>query len=287
MTLGFIGLGVMGEPMCRNLAARSDEAVHAFDRAPEPLARLAQHGVTACGSAEALAEACDTVFLALPSGAHVQAVCAALLPRARAGFTVVDCGTSPVALTRALAADFAAAGADYADAPIARTRQAAEDGTLSIMVGADPAVFAGIRPLLACMASDITHCGAIGAGQIAKIMNNMVLVQTVAALCEALAVARAAGMDGRVLLDTLAKGSADSFALRNHAMKAVLPGAFPERAFSAEYALKDIGYALDLARDAGLAVPGAERAAALLRAAIARGDGALYWPVISRVIGLA
>lgn len=94
-------------------------------------------------------------------------------------------------------------------------------------------------------------------------------------------------MDGAILLDTLAKGSADSFALRNHTTRAVLPGVFPERAFSAEYALKDIGYALDLARDAGLAVPGAERAAALLRAAIARGDGALYWPVINRVIDQA
>lgn len=287
MSIGFVGLGVMGEPMCRNLAARSGVSVRAFDRAPEPLARLATHDVTACDSLEALADASDIVFLALPSGVQVQQVCAALLSRARAGFTVVDCGTSPVALTCALAADFAAAGADYADAPIARTRQAAEDGTLSIMVGADSAVFARIRPLLACMASDITHCGGVGTGQIAKIMNNMVLVQTVAALCEALAVAGAAGMDGAVLLDTLAKGSADSFALRNHAMKAVLPGVFPERAFSAEYALKDIGYALDLARDAGLAVPGAERAAALLRAAIARGDGALYWPVISRVIDRA
>jgi len=137
------------------------------------------------------------------------------------------------------------------------------------------------------MASDITHCGGVGTGQVAKIMNNLVLVQTVAALCEALAIAGAAGMDGVVLLDTLAKGSADSFALRNHAVKAVVPGVFPARAFSAEYALKDIGYALDLARDAGLGAPGAERAATLLRAVIARGDGALYWPVISRVIGLA
>jgi 3-hydroxyisobutyrate dehydrogenase-like beta-hydroxyacid dehydrogenase len=284
MTIGFIGLGVMGEPMCRNLALKSGIEVRAYDRQAEPLARLSEHGVMRCDNIAALAAACDTVFFALPSGAHVQSICVELLPHARPGFTVVDCGTSPVALTRTLAEAFAERGADYADAPIARTRQAAEAGTLSIMVGASPEVFERIRPALACMASDITHCGPVGHGQVAKIMNNMVLVQTVAALCEALTVARAAGMEGGMLLDALSKGSADSFALRNHAARAVVPAAFPERAFSVEYALKDIGYALELAADAGLSIQGAERGAALLRAAIARGDGALYWPVISRVI---
>jgi len=91
-------------------------------------------------------------------------------------------------------------------------------------------------------------------------------------------------MDGQVLFETLAKGSADSFALRNHGMKAVLPGVFPERAFSTEYALKDLGYALDLGAETGMTLPGAELAAGILRQAIADGDGDLYWPVISRVI---
>ena len=91
------------------------------------------------------------------------------------------------------------------------------------------------------MASEVTHCGAAGAGQAVKILNNMVLFQTVVALAEALAIARAQGVDGKVLFETLTKGSADSFALRNHGMKAMLPGVFPERAFSTEYALKDLG----------------------------------------------
>ena len=172
----------------------------------------------------------------------------------------------------------------YADAPVARTRQAAEDGTLSVMVGADAATFAAIRPHLACFASEITHCGAVGAGQIAKIMNNMVLIQTVVALGEALAVARRAGMDGKVLFETLTRGSADSFALRNHGLKAIIPDAFPERAFSAAYALKDLRYALDLAREAGLDLASARRAEQLLEEAIAAGWGDLYWPVLSRVI---
>jgi 3-hydroxyisobutyrate dehydrogenase-like beta-hydroxyacid dehydrogenase len=182
---------------------------------------------------------------------------------------------------------FVAKGVRYADAPVARTRQAAEAGALSVMVGADAATFAAIRPLLACFAAEITHCGAVGAGQVVKILNNMVLFQTVVALSEALAVARRSGVDGEVLFDTLAKGSADSFALRNHGMRAMLPAEFPERAFAAEYALKDLGYALDLAAAGGLRLAGAEVAGTLLREAIARGYGKQYWPVLSRVVDAA
>jgi 3-hydroxyisobutyrate dehydrogenase-like beta-hydroxyacid dehydrogenase len=285
--IGFIGLGVMGEPMCRNLAVRSGRSVVAYDIAAEPLGRLRTSGVLAADSIRELAAACDVIFLALPSGRHVDGVCrgdAGLLTCATPGTLIIDCGTSPVALTRELAAAFAVKGVHFADAPIARTRQAAEDGTLSIMVGADNDVFRRLQPLLAMMASDVTHCGPVGSGQIAKIMNNMVLVQTVVALSEAAAVAQRAGLAPQVLFETLMKGSADSFALRNHGMKAIVPGAFPERAFSAAYALKDLSYALQLAEAGGLELPGAENAAAMLKKAIAAGDGDLYWPVISRRI---
>jgi 3-hydroxyisobutyrate dehydrogenase-like beta-hydroxyacid dehydrogenase len=287
MTIGFIGLGVMGEPMCRNLAVKQDAPVTGFDQSAAPLERLAAHGVGAASSLPALVHGSDIIFLALPSGKHVEAVVQGvegLLAQGRAGQLVVDLGTSPVGLTREFATEFAAKGMRYADAPIARTRQAAEAGTLSIMVGADEATFADIRPLLACLATDITHCGPVGAGQIAKIMNNMVLIQTVIGLSEALAVARRAGLDGAVLFETLAKGSADSFALRNHGMKAIVPGQFPERAFSAEYALKDLGYALELAREVGLDLRSAGLADELLKETISKGYGAQYWPVVSRVI---
>jgi hypothetical protein len=227
------------------------------------------------------------IFLALPSGKEVEAVCAGpegLLAATRHGQAVVDLGTSPVGLTRALGARFAEKGVAYADAPVARTRQAAEQGTLSTMVGADDATFARIRPLLVCFASDITHCGAVGAGQIVKIMNNMVLIETVVALSEALALARRAGMDGGLLFETLTKGSADSFALRNHGLKAIIPDDFPQRAFSTEYALKDLGYALALAEEVGVALPAARVAETRLKAAIAQGHGELYWPVVSRIV---
>src|SRR5947209_10587316 len=137
-TIGFIGVGIMGEPICRNLATKSGQRVLALDREPAPLQRLKAAGVEAADSIAALAGACDILFMALPSGKHVESVCAGedgLLAHARAGQILVDLGTSPVDLTRRLATQFAEKGARYADAPIARTRQAAEAGTLSIMVG--------------------------------------------------------------------------------------------------------------------------------------------------------
>ena len=285
--LGFIGLGVMGEPMCRNLAEKSGLPVIAHDVCEAPLARLAEAGVEAAVSPAAVAEKADIVFLSLPGGDELEAVCSGadgLLGAVRAGQAVVDCSTVPVKLTRALAARFAALGVDYADAPVARTRAAAEAGTLAVMIGAEAAVLARLRPYLACFASDISHCGDIGAGQVAKLMNNMVLFQTVVALAEALAVARRAGVDGERLLATLATGSADSFALRNHGLKALLPGEFPERAFSARYALKDLAGALALARDGGIAVAGAETAKRRLEAAVAGGDGERYFPVLLKTI---
>ncbi|QQS12976.1 MAG: NAD(P)-dependent oxidoreductase [Rhodospirillales bacterium] len=286
-TLGFIGLGTMGEPMCRNLATKSGHRTVASDIAPEPLARLADAGVADAGSIAGVAAAADIVFLSLPGGRQLEAVCrgdGGLLALGRAGQTVVDLGTSPVPLTRELAAAFGARGVAYADAPVARTREAAIAGTLSIMVGCPDPVFARVEPLLRTMASEVSHCGEVGAGQIAKIMNNMVLAQTVVALAEALGIARAAGMDAGRLFGTLTKGSADSFALRNHGMKAMLPGVYPERAFSAEYMLKDVAYALDLARASGFAAEGAETARRWLENAIADGDGAKYWPVLAEAM---
>ncbi len=286
--LGFIGLGTMGEPMCANLARKGGLPVGAFDLSAAPLSRLAEQGVTRAASVADLVQAADIVFLSLPGGKELAQVCAGergLVALSRKGQTVVDLGTSPVPLSRDLALRCAGKGVDYADAPVARTRQAAIDGTLSIMVGGSDAVFERIEPLLRTMASEVSHCGEVGAGQIAKIMNNMVLAQTVAALSEALAIARTNGMDGARLFETLTKGSADSFALRNHGMKAMLPGAYPERAFSAEYMLKDMGYALDLAREGGVDAKGAANTVDMLKRAIARGDGACYWPVIAKTLG--
>ena len=283
-TIGFIGLGVMGEPICRNLKLKSGLPVTAYDRLTEPLARLRADGIQSGNSARDVAAGAGTLFLCLPSGKHVEAVIAEIVPVIRAGQTVVDLGTSPVSLARDIAARLAERGAVFADAPIARTREAAQRGTLSVMVGAEPEVFARLEPLIRCFATDVTHCGAVGAGQVVKILNNMVLFETVNALAEALAVGRRAGLDPSLLFDTLSKGSADSFALRNHGMKAMVPDHFPERAFSVEYARKDLSYALDLANDVGVCLRGAKVVDEVLRETSAAGFGGAYFPVLARVV---
>ncbi len=286
--LGFIGLGVMGEPMCRNLAAKSGADVVGLDRVADPMTRLAAAGVRAGRDVGDVVRDASVVFLSLPSGEAVASLARAedgLLAHVRPGQVVVDLSTSPVELTRALADEFAQRGATLVDAPVARTRAAAESGTLAVMVGATPEVFARVRPLIACFATDIALCGPVGCGQVVKIMNNMVLFETVVALAEAKAIGERAGVDPDLLFATLATGSADSFALRNHGMKAMLPGDFPERAFSVEYARKDLRYALDLARSTGVDARGARNVDDWFARAIDAGLGDQYHPVISRLIG--
>jgi len=284
---GFIGLGVMGEPMCRNLRLRSGKRVLAFDLKPEPLQRLSADGVEVAKTGGAVARESDVVLVSMPSGRELSALAQGkdgLLEHARAGQIIVDLGTSPVSLTRELAAAFSRRGAAYLDAPVARTRQAAESGTLAVMVGGDAEALETVRPLMACFASDITHCGGVGGGQVTKILNNMVLFQTVTALSEAYAIARSADVDPVVLFDALSKGSADSFALRNHGMKAILPRQFPLRAFPVSYAKKDLEYALDLAADGGIEAEGARNVLRLFEQAIEAGVGDEYFPVVSRIL---
>ena len=284
--IGFIGVGTMGEPMCRNLARKSGMTVLAADRDEAPLKRLAADGVKAA-SVDEIAESCRTIFLSLPGGREVEEICLGpngLTTKAKLGWTVVDLSTAPPRLARRLYAEFEGRAAAFADAPVARTRQAAIDGTLSIMVGATAPTFGRIEPLLRHMASEVTHCGEAGAGQTVKILNNMILFQTVVALGEALSIARANDVDGKILFETLTKGSADSFALRNHGMKAMLPGVFPERAFSTKYALKDLSYAIEMADETGVPALGADVARELMERAVELGHGEEYWPVLLRSI---
>ncbi|MBX3664398.1 MAG: NAD(P)-dependent oxidoreductase [Burkholderiales bacterium] len=275
----------MGEPMCRNLVLKSDRPVMAFDLNKEPLTRLAADGVEAAPDVASVIAESDVVLMSLPSGRALEAISAEALAGACEGRTYIDLSTSPVPLTRKLEADFARCGAAYLDAPVARTREAAIAGTLSIMVGGDQAVFDRMLPLFRCLATDVTYCGAAGAGQAVKILNNMVLFQTVMALSEALAIGRSTGLDGKLLFETMAKGSGDSFALRNHGLKSMIPGIFPERAFSVEYARKDLRYALELAAAAGLDADSANLVDRTFERAIAAGFGDQYHPVISRIIG--
>src|SRR5262245_55309050 len=289
VTLGFVGLGVMGQPMCGNLARKSGARVVAHDVRAAAVEGLAPHGVAAAASPAGVAARAEGVFLCLPGAEEVRAV----WPRAgrlaavmRPGQTLVDMSTAPVALARELSEALGKRGVAFADAPVARTAQAARDGTLSIMVGGAAGVFERIRPYLACMGSEVTHCGPVGAGQAVKLMNNLVVAQTVVALAEALAVARASGaVDPRVLFETLAKGSADSFVLRNHGLKSLLPDRHPtEGAFPTRYILKDLSYAIELAESAGVALEQAATTKRLLEATAATGWSDAYFTAVIRTI---
>src|SRR5438128_1059504 len=152
--------------------------------------------------------------------------------------------------------------------------------------GAAVVVFERLRPYLACMGTEITHCGPVGAGQAVKLMNNMVVAQTVVALAEALAVARASGaVDPRILFETLTKGSADSFVLRNHGMKSLLPDTHPTHgAFPTSYIIKDLSYALALAESAGVKLEQATTTRRLMERTMEAGYRDNYYTAVIRTI---
>ena len=286
-TLGFIGLGAMGGPMCRNLAGRAGLPVIAHDIDPEARARYAGRACVATGDPERVARDCVTVFLSLPGAAEVRRACLGndgLLAHTRAGNVVVDCSTVPLALTRELAAAFAEKGARYVDAPVAGTVRTVADRKISIMAGTDGETFARLAPLLDCMAETVLHCGGSGTGAVTKLLLNMVLAQSVAALAEALVLGRRAGVDGERLFEALRNGC-DSFALRQHGMTALLPGCFPEGRFPARYMLKDLDYVMELKESLGMTLAGMETVHGLLERTVAAGLGDAYWPALIHAVG--
>ena len=286
-TLGFIGLGVMGGRMCRNLARKSGKPVLGYDTVPARIAECtgAGVGIEAGASVADVAARADMVFLCVPGEPQVREVCfgaGGLVEHARAGQTIVDMTTATVAVNREVAAALAARGADFADAPIARGVPSAEDGTLAITVGASAEVLARIEPYLRCMGTEISHCGGVGTGLVMKLMNNMLLFQTVSALAETMAIATRAGVDRSKVFEVLSKGSADSFAMRRHGA-CMTAGEYPDDQFPTTYSLKDLRYALDLAERTGVDARGAKLVEERFVEAIDKGYGHLYSPVIYRL----
>ena len=204
-TIGFIGLGVMGGPMCRNIALKHAGPVVAFDLDPDAFVILQDTRAEFAPSIGAVAARADVIFLSLPGGKQVEAVCGEIAPHARSGSTIVDLSTTSVAVARAVDARLAPAGIAFADAPVARTREAAQKGMLSVMVGAPDDLYARIRPLLDMIASDVTHGGGVGTGQVLKLVNNMLVFEHVVALAEMMVVAERAGVAPEVLLDAVSK----------------------------------------------------------------------------------
>lgn len=283
-TLGFVGLGAMGRGMSRNVARKHGGRVIVHDLSSEAVAAVVEAGAEAAASLADLASSCETIFLSLPGGKQVATVSGQIAEHAAAGTTIVDLSTTSVAEARAVHAAMAEKGIAFVDAPVARARKAAEDGTLSIMVGASEALYAQVRPLLSYMGTDINRCGEAGCGQVVKVINNALLFEHVAALAEMMVIGKRAGVPEQTLLDVLSISSADSFALRNHGMKAMLPRSFPEKAFPSDYTIKDLGYAIQLAEDTGVEPRMPKLVAEYYQAAIDGGIGEKYFPAIIEVI---
>lgn len=287
VVIGFVGLGVMGGPMCRNMALKHAGGVVAFDTNDHAFQVLDGTKARRAASLEDLAGEADIVFLSLPGGPAVEAV--TLGPQGLAGGVrrpkaIVDLSTTTVASAREVGAALAARDIAFADAPVARTREAAQRGELSIMVGADAALFGRIEPLLRYIGTDVTHCGAIGCGQVVKLINNALVFEHTVALAEMMVLGERAGVDPGTLLDAVSKGSGDSFVLRNHGRKSMLPRQFPEKSFPPEYVLKDIGYVLELAGQTGVATRITELAHRYYSATAQQGYSGRYFPAVIELI---
>ena len=285
--IGFVGLGVMGGPMCRNVALKHSGEVIAFDLDAAAFAALDGTKARRAKTLAEVAQQADIVFLSLPGSRQVEQVC--LGPQGLASHSplpsvIVDLSTTTVAVARAVAEQLSAQGIAFADAPVARTREAAQRGELSIMVGADEALHARIEPMLRYMGSDVTRCGGVGCGQVVKLINNALVFENTVAIAEMMVLSERAGVPPTVLLDAVSKGSGDSFALRNHARKAMLPRQFPEKSFPPEYVLKDLSYLLELAAQVGVSAHVTQLAQRYYAAAASNGWSGRYYPAVIEVV---
>jgi 3-hydroxyisobutyrate dehydrogenase-like beta-hydroxyacid dehydrogenase len=286
-TLGFVGLGNIGAPMCMNVATKHPGDVVVFDMNPAALDALKGTKARRVSSLAELASAADIIFMSLPGSPQVEEVCLGvngLTSGTRRPSLIVDLSTTTVSTARGVAKRLAELDVAFVDAPVARTAEAARRGELSIMVGASPALFEQVAPYLHYMGSDVTRCGEVGCGQVVKLINNALVFEHTAALAEMMVLGERAGVAPELLLDALSKGSGDSFVLRNHGTKAMLPRTFPVGGFPPEYALKDIGYVLDLAQDTGTSTEFVGLAHRYYDTAAKHGFGGRYFPTVIEVV---
>ena len=258
--IAFVGLGNMGGGMAAN-QAKAGRQVMAFDLSEAAVARAVAAGCTAAGSAaEAIAQA-EAVITMLPAGPHVRKVYAEqVLPNARPGMVMVDCSTIDVESARAVAAEVKAAGFRFADAPVSGGTAAAEAGTLAFMVGCDEADFPIVEEIIAPMSRATMRAGDHGAGQAAKICNNMVLGISMIAVCEAIALAEKLGLDPERFFEIASKSSGQCWSLTSYCpWPGPVPAAPSNRGYEGGFAtammLKDLKLAQDAAAKAGAATP--------------------------------
>lgn len=270
MKIGMIGLGNMGAPMCRNLAKVEGFAVSAFDINPAAAAALADAGVEAVAEMPALIAGSDVVITSLPTPGHVETVALGIngiAAHARRGTVLIDLSTSSPRVSRKVADGLRPAGVDMLEAPVTGGVPRAEDGSLTIMVAGDEAVFERHRAIFAALSAKSVHIGAIGTASVTKLLNNMMLLSGVTLAAEALAIAEMAGVDRQKFVEIVSAGSGNSFGF------GVLASGKPSR-FALDLAYKDLRLAIDLEEEFGVSGLIAAASLDVLRRARQRGMGA-------------
>ncbi|MGB0681219.1 MAG: NAD(P)-dependent oxidoreductase [Magnetovibrionaceae bacterium] len=279
--IGFIGLGLMGRPMVRNLLAEGFEVVVA-SRSPGPVAEMVEAGATASSNPAEVARACKIIVIMVSDTPAVEAVVAGLEDHIGEGHLIVDMGTTATLPTRAIAERLQAKGASWIDAPVSGGVIGAEKGTLTIMAGGEEADLKRAEPALQAMGAKITHVGGVGCGQIAKAANQVIVGLTIGAVSEALALASHAGADAAKVREALQGGFADSRILEVHG-KRMIDGTFAPGG-KVVTQRKDMAQALDLAETLDLDLPATRLGRDLYDRLIEAGHGELDHSALFKVI---
>ena len=290
--IGFIGLGNMGGPMAANLVA-ARHAVSAFDISQAALDAARDAGAAAAASVGEAAAGREVVITMLPAGAHVAEVYqgdGGVLSVAAEGAVFIDSSTIDVDTARAVAAAAAEGGWPLLDAPVSGGVAGAAAGTLTFMVGGDAEAVERARPVLGDMGKAVVHAGASGAGQTAKICNNLILAVSMIGVCEAFAMADRLGLERQTLFDIVSKATGQCWALTSYCP---VPGPVPnapsnrdyQPGFTAAMMLKDLRLAQGAAASAGAASPLGAEAAALYTLFCNAGGGADDFSGIMKMIG--
>lgn len=285
--VGLIGPGIMGRPMAINLL-KAGHAVAVHARRRKAATPLAAAGATVCASPREVAERADVVFTVVSDTPDVEAVLLGpdgVIAGASPGTLVVDMSTISPTATRRIAAALGAKGVTMLDAPVSGGEAGAIAGTLSIMVGGAPEDFQRALPLLQVLGGNVVHIGGHGAGQVAKLCNQVVVAETVNAVAEALALARAAGVDPGRVREALLGGFAGSRVLEVHGRR-ILEGDYAP-GFKARLHDKDMRLVRELAAEVGVDLPAADHVAGLIAGLVARGDGELDSSAIARLVGVS
>ena len=273
MKLGFIGLGIMGKPMSKNLLKAGHELL-VYDIVPEFVADMVAAGATAAGSIAEVAEKCDLIITMLPNSPHVRTVVlgeGGVLSAAKPGTVIVDMSSIAPLESQAICKACAEKGVKMIDAPVSGGEPKAIDGTLSIMVGGDKAIFDQVYDLFMVMGASAVHCGEIGAGNTTKLANQVIVALNIAAVSEAFLLAKKAGVDPSLVFDAIKGGLAGSTVM-NAKVPKILGRDFSP-GFKIDLHIKDLNNALDTGHAVGSPLPLTSLAMEMLQTLRADGFG--------------